>query len=131
MIRWIYNNKSKAREKWLKWYKEYFVPTISKTETGFGLFLDQCNDYAAEMVRTIKPSKTSIIINNVARKNGIKRIDVMKLDNIEGMEETSDQRTRDHTYTLFYRLPWRWRLHFTLRMLGWTVSKEPWVVERK
>jgi hypothetical protein len=131
LIKWIYSNREKAWEKWIKWYESHFLKKIASLSGGQQHFLSACNNYFEELAKEANWTQGVQAISKGTADAGIREIDVLHLKGLDTMRNQADTRKRAYWNVIYYRLPFRWRTHFKLRVLdGWKVTGKPWILRK-
>jgi len=131
LIQWIYSNREAAWQKWIEWYESHFLEKIRSLSGGQQHFLTACNDYFTNLAEQANWSYGVDAISKGANNGNIREIDVLHLKGLDTIKNPNDTRKRGYWNVIYYRLPFRWRTHFKLRVLdGWKVTGKPWILRK-
>lgn len=134
VISWIGHNRSAAWERFVDWYRSYFMPTIIPRGNASELFSGFIESH---ITKTVGIAETSIEDNALAQAilkayaPGDRANLLCPAANTDIFTNMQDCSKLDIANTPYSRLPARWQHSFMLRFLhGWKSTDTPWELVR-
>lgn len=133
IIKWIYENKAEAWEKFVKWHRDYFSLSVLSRGNGKELMCRQTREYFNQMDDLVQHEEMKAELADVLNRDHRRlQVDLMNLPKLPSLRAFGEMRGKELISTPYRRLPGRWVASYILRSkYGWKSTEAPWVLERR
>jgi hypothetical protein len=130
MVKKIYQKPRESWDRFVDWYKNYFKPVILKRGDSAPLFERETQAHFSQMEEELKKVPSEELIDTI-EKECKKSVDLLSLPNTTAFRQGGNMRDRNiHKNGIYFKMPRRWVVSYVLRQRGWTITDDPWVLER-